>query len=106
MGVIGHGGLLRTFSFARVLGMSRGSTPRHAQTAGDFGFAMQFISENGISHNSAILGSESTQSNNRKGNSFIPRERPNVKHSIAGYLRLPRPTPAPALMRVLHWLPC
>ena len=34
---------------------------------------------------------------------FIPRERPNVKHAIAGYLRLPRPTPAPALMRELHW---
>ena len=33
---------------------------------------------------------------------FIPR----VKHSIAGYLRLPRPTPAPVLMRVLHWLRC
>ena len=30
---------------------------------------------------------------------FIPRERPNVKHAIASYLRLPRPTPAPALMR-------
>ena len=34
---------------------------------------------------------------------FIPREGPNVKHSIAGCLRLPRPTPAPALMRELHW---
>ena len=37
--------------------------------------------------------------NNRKDNSlwvtpFIPRGRPNVKHAIAGYLRLPRPTPA------------
>ena len=29
---------------------------------------------------------------------FIPHERPNVKHSFAGYLRLPRPTPAPAQM--------
>ena len=35
---------------------------------------------------------------------------PNVKHAIAGYLRLPRPTPAPALApllsggtRVYHW---
>ena len=37
---------------------------------------------------------------------FIPRERPNVKHAIAGYLRLPRPTSASALMRVLHWLRC
>ena len=36
---------------------------------------------------------------------FIPRER-LVKHVIAGYLRLPRPTPASALMRVLNWLRC
>ena len=35
---------------------------------------------------------------------FIPRDRTNVRHSNAGYSRLPRPTPAPALMRVLHWL--
>ena len=35
---------------------------------------------------------------------FIPRERSNVKHSIADYLRLPQSTPFPALMRVLHWL--
>ena len=34
---------------------------------------------------------------------FIPSERPDVKHSIAGYLGLPQPTPAPALMRELHW---
>ena len=34
----------------------------------------------------------------------IPCERPNViKHAIAGYLRLSWPTPAPALMRELHW---
>ena len=61
----------------------------------------------GILHSSAILGSDSPQSNNRKDHSlrvtpFIPRERPNVKHAIAGYLRLPQPTSAPALMRVLH----
>ena len=31
------------------------------------------------------------------------REWPKVKHAIAGYLRLPRPTPAPAMMRELHW---
>ena len=62
----------------------------------------------GILRSSAILGSDSPQSNNRKNHSlwvtpFIPRERPNVKHAIAGYLRLPQPTSAPALMRVLHW---
>ena len=37
---------------------------------------------------SAILGSDSAQSNNKKDHSlwvtlFIPRERPNVKHAIA-----------------------
>ena len=63
----------------------------------------------GISRSSAILGSDSPKCNNRKDHSlwvtpFISRERPNVKHAIAGYLRLPRPTSAPALMRVLHWL--
>ena len=63
----------------------------------------------GILRSSAILGSDSPQSNNRKDHSlwvtpFIPRERPNVKHAIAGYLRLPQPTSAQALMRVLHWL--
>ena len=44
--VIGHAGLLRVFSFARpirVLGMSRGSSPRHAQTAGDLGFAGDMV---------------------------------------------------------------
>ena len=86
--------------------MSRGSTPRHAQTAGDLGFAVQFNA--GISHSSAILGSDNPQRNNRKCNSIhSPCARPNViKHAIADYLRLPRPTPAPALMRVLHWLRC
>ena len=65
----------------------------------------------GISRSPAILGSDSPQSNNRTDHSlwvtpFIPRERPNVKHAIAGYSRLPRPTSTPALMRVLHWLRC
>ena len=55
----------------------------------------------------AILGLDSPQSNNKKDNSlwvtpFIPRERPNVEHTIPGYLRLPQPTPAPALMREWH----
>ena len=92
--------------------MSRGYTPRHAQTAEDLGFAVQFNAEtHGISRSSAILGLDSPQSNNRKDHSlwvtpFIPRERPDVKHAIAGYLRLPRLASAPALMRVLHWLRC
>ena len=69
--------------------MSRGYTPRHV-----------FDETRGILRSSAILGSDSPQSNNRKDHSFwvtpcIPRERPNVKHAIAGYLRLPRLTSAP-----------
>ena len=69
------------------------------------------MKHHGILRSFAILGSDSPQSNNRNDNSlwvtpFIPRERPNVKHVIGGYLRLPRPTSAPALMRVLHWLRC
>ena len=89
--------------------MSRVSTPRHAQTAADLGFTVQFIAETPwhFAQLRYILGSDSPQSNNRKDNSlwvtpFISRERPNVKHAIAGYLRLPQPTPAPALMRELH----
>ena len=68
--------------------MSRGYTLRHAQTAGDLSFAVQYND-----HPLWVTP-------------FIPRERPNVKHAIAGYLRLQRPTSAPALMRVLHWLRC
>ena len=88
--------------------MSRGSTPINAQTALDLGFAVQCIAETPrISSSFDILGSDSPQSHNRKDNSlwvtlFIPREKPNVKHAIAGYLMLPQPTPAPALMRELH----
>ena len=44
--MIGHGGFLRAFSFAGpIRGMSRGSTTRHAQTAGNLGFAVQFNAE-------------------------------------------------------------
>ena len=65
------------------------------------------LKHRGILRSSAILGSDSPQSKNRKDNPlwvnpFIPYERPNVKHAIAGYLRLPQPTPAPARMRELH----
>ena len=90
--------------------MSSGSTPRYAQTAGDLGFAMQFNAETrGISHSSVILGSDSPQSSKvtiGRVTPFISREKHNVKHSIAGYLMLPWPTPAPALMRELHWHRC
>ena len=46
--MIGHGGLLRAFSFTRPIkgsGDVKGSTPRHAQTPGDLGFAVQFNAE-------------------------------------------------------------
>ena len=61
----------------------------------------------GILRSCAILGWNSPRSNNKKDNSlwvtpFVSRERPNVKHAIAGYLKLPQPTPALALMRELH----
>ena len=83
--------------------MSRGSTIRHALTAGDLGFAVQFNAETPWHYAQlAILGSDCPQSNSRKDNSlwvtpFNPRERPNVKHAIAGYLRLLQPTPRAAL---------
>ena len=61
----------------------------------------------GISRSSAILGSDSPRVTIGRVTPFSPHERPNViKHAIVGYLRLLRPTPAPALMRVLHWLRC
>ena len=46
----------------------------------------------GISRSSAIIGSDSPQSNNRKDNClwvtlFIPLQGPNVKHAIAGYFK-------------------
>ena len=53
--------------------MSRGSTPRRPESK-TWGFAVQF--------NAEILW--------------------HVEHAIAGYLRLPQPTPALALMRELH----
>ena len=57
--------------------MSRGYTPRYGQTTGDLSFPCAIWC---ILRSSAILGSDSPQSNNRKDNSlwvtpFIPRER-------------------------------
>ena len=83
--------------------------PRRPETWGSL--CNLLLKNRGISRSSAILGSDSPQSNNSKDNflwvtPFIPRERPNVKHAIAGYSRLPQPTSAPELMRVLHWLRC
>ena len=49
--------------------MSRGFTPRDAQTAGDLGFAVKFNAETPW-RSSVILGSDSPQSNNRKDNSL------------------------------------
>ena len=70
------------------------------------GFAMQFNAE---TFRTALLSSGRIVPRVTIGRVtlLIPRERPDViKHAITGYLRLPRPTPAPALMRVLHWLRC
>ena len=92
--MIGHGGLLRAFPFARPI---RGSGPDDRRL--EFSLCNLMLKLCGILRSSAILGSDSPQSNNRKDNSlwvtpFIPRERHNVKHAIAGYLRLPQPTSA------------
>ena len=51
--------------------MSRGSTLRHAQTAATWvSLCNSMLKLGGISRSSAILGSDSPQSNNRKDNSF------------------------------------
>ena len=83
--------------------MSRGYTPRHAQTAGDLSFVVQFNDET-LWHFAQLRYPRNRKDHSLWVTPFIPRERPNVKHAIDGYLRLPRPTSAPALMRVLHWL--
>ena len=57
----------------------------------------------GMSRSSAILGMDILRVTIGRVTPFLPLERPNINHSIAGYSRLPRPTPAPALMRELHW---
>ena len=47
--------------------MSRGSTPRHAQTARDLGWLCNLmLKRRGISRSSSLLGLDSRQSNNRK----------------------------------------
>ena len=85
--------------------MSRGSTPRRPETW--VLLCNLMLTLRGILRSSAIPRSDIPQSNNRKDNSlwvtpFIPCKRPNVKHAIAGYLRLPQPTAALALMRELQ----
>ena len=78
--------------------MSREFIPRHAQMAGDLGvnFMLAFCTAPLSSGRIVAKVTIATVT------PFIPRERPNVKHSIAGYLKLPQPTPVPALMRELH----
>ena len=68
--------------------MSRGSIPRHAQTAVDLGFAVQFNAET-LWHFAQLRyqRSDSPQSNSLWVTPFILRERPNVKHPIDSYLR-------------------
>ena len=59
--------------------------PRRPET--EFSLCNLMLKLYGILRSSAILGSDSPQSNNRKDNSlwvtpFNPRERPNVKHEM------------------------
>ena len=72
VGVIGHGGLLRAFSFAR---------PETWVSLCNLMLKLR-----GISRSSAILGSDSPQSNNRKDNSLWV-------------------TPFTPVLKELHWLP-
>ena len=73
--------------------MSRGFNPRHARTAGDLGFAMQINA--GISQSSAIILSDSPQSNNSKGNFIHPTWDTNILVSVIFSL--------PRLHQCLHW---
>ena len=86
VGVIGHGGLLRAFSFAKgfwaCLGDLTPDMPRQPETW--VSLCNLLLKLCGISGSFAILGSDSPQSYNRKDNSLwvtpvIPREKPNVK---------------------------
>ena len=84
--------------------MCRVFTPRHAQMARDSGFALKFNAEPNAFRPAPLPFDQIVPIVTiGRVTLFIPCERPNVKHSIAGHLRLPRPTPAPALMRELHW---
>ena len=101
--VIGRGGLLRAFSFDKgfraCLGDLPPDMPRRPVT---WVSAMQFNAETPQSSGRIVL-----RVTIGRVTPSIPRERPTViKHAIGGYLRLRRPTPAPALMWVLHWLRC
>ena len=75
VGVIGHGGLLRAFSFARpykgiwaCLGHLPPDMPRRPEIW--VSLCNLMLKLRGISRSSAILGSDSPQSNNRKDNSL------------------------------------
>ena len=56
--------------------MSRGYTPRHAQTAGDLGFAVQFNAETPLSSDRIV-----SRVTVGRVIPFIPRERPNVHNT-------------------------
>ena len=91
--------LYLTFRLWACLGDLSPDMPRRPETR--VSLCNLMLKPHGILLSSAILGSDSPQSNNRRDNSlrvtpFIPRERPNVKHAIVGYLRLPQPTPCSA----------
>ena len=102
VGMIGHGGLLSSPDkwFWACLGYLPTDMPRRPKT-----WVSQcnlMLKLRGISRSSAILGSDSPQSNNRESNSIHSPW--GQQHAIVSYLRLPRPTPVHALLRMLHWL--
>ena len=74
--------------------MSRGSTPRRADIW--VSLCNLMLKLDGISLSSGRIVPRVTIG---RETPFIPRERHNVKHFIAGYLMLTQPTPAPALMQ-------
>ena len=55
--------------------MSRGSTPRHAQTAGDFGFAVQFNAEAAFRAAPLSSGRIVPRETIGRVTPFIPREK-------------------------------
>ena len=76
--MIGHGGLLRVFSSARpirgsgyiYMGDSSPDMLRRPETC--ISLCNLMLKLRGISHSSAMLGSDRPQSNNSKGNSIYP----------------------------------
>ena len=116
MGVIGHGGLFRVFSFARPIrgfGHVYGIYPQTCPDGRRLGFRYAIYCWNSVAFCTTPLSSGRIvpRVTIARVTLFIPRERPNVQHSIVGFSRLPQPTPAGAALalllsggtRVCHW---